>query len=425
MEPTLRLLGEYIGQLGQDQYRPQRKWLWDMVSGIFESRSLMLSEIGRALREDTQLLYTEKRLSRNLNSGRLDEEALLQRHLQQVATMTTRDNGRGVVVAVDRTDLSKPYANLEHGMEDVCWVYDGSEGRPTIGYPVVQVEAHLPNGNQCPVLYRAFSYKTAGKGGETAEFLAGIEAAAPHVGREAWWVMDRGFDRLEMFLGLERLQLRWITRLKIGGDYPRRLADVDGVVNEAWTMAWRTPVRHQMTVRGGRRRKFRDVKLGIGVRKVRLVDGEGHAVGPVLSLLVVHGFGKEPTVLLASEYVASGAAAAEAVEAYIRRWKCEEATRSMKDSRGWGVRMEDLRALSFVGVRRLVLLATIAYGFVAWLRDKAAGVAAKVAEAVLAFGRPPADIRYRLVRGLGDALRRLTHWARRRSRNDGWSPPRW
>lgn len=61
----------------------------------------------------------------------------------------------------------------------------------------------------------------------------------------------------------------------------------------------------------------------------------------------------------------------------------------MKESRGWGVRMEDLRAPTFRGVRRLVVLACMAYGYMAELQDQAKNVVERVVAKVKAFGKVP------------------------------------
>ena len=131
----LYALGDLCVDISRDLHRPQRKWIRDMILGIYRSESLMLSEIGRKLDEDTRLIHTEKRFSRNLNSDRLDDKDLLRRHLELASRATMKDNGEGVVTAVDYTDLAKPSADLHTGMELVCRCRVGSKG--TIGtYPL-------------------------------------------------------------------------------------------------------------------------------------------------------------------------------------------------------------------------------------------------------------------------------------------------
>lgn len=56
--------------------KPRRKFFREMLYGILTSGSLMLTEIGRKLEDGTSdLFYTVKRLSSNLNSEAFDRGA--------------------------------------------------------------------------------------------------------------------------------------------------------------------------------------------------------------------------------------------------------------------------------------------------------------------------------------------------------------
>ena len=412
-------LADFCLEAGEGQYIPQQKWIRDMIAGMIQSGSVMLSEIGRALDEQTddgsprELNHTEKRLSRNLNSDRFDDEALKARHRALVSKFTKRNDGEGIVCAVDFTDIEKKRANLdpEKGMEGVCLKWDGSEKEATPGFPVVQVEAHLPDGNQLPVVLHPFSYLEPGitKGSQTKVFLDQIAQAAPAVGSRAWWVLDRGFDNIRYFDGLDGIGLRWICRLQHAIKNQRDLFMADGRRLSVEDAALETIPRFKMDAQPGRARaRHRKViKLEIGFRKVYLSDMKNNPrpVGKARTLIVVYGFGKTPIVTLVSEYIEGKAAILEATRAYGRRWKAEEATRSAKDSRGWGVRLEDVRALTLRGIRRLVLLAALVYAFLATLRDVGGELLDFVARAVRVFSEAP-DIRYRLFRGLSEVLAR-------------------
>lgn len=416
-------LGEVCADLSRDQYVPNQRWIADMVKGMCISRSPMLSEIGRALEEETaegdprRLIHTEKRLSRGLNSDRLDDLALRRRHLERVSRWTRRADGEGTVIAVDYTDLSKPYANRERGMEGVGACWNGSDHETGTGYPVVQIEADMGD-VQAPVILHPFSYDEIAKSSQTNVFLDQIRIAAPYVGKRAWWTSDRGFDNTRYFNGLDALDLRWICRLQYAIKNQRDLFVADWRCLSVEDAALEVIPRFKMEITAGRKRAKGSgkatIKLEIGHRKVYLSDQKNpaHAVGKARTLIVVWGFGKTPLALLASEHLEGKAAILEAARAYGRRWKCEEATRAMKDSRGWGVDLEDVRALTLRGIRRLALLAAILYAFLATLRTDAAELVERAIGLVPAFGDCPPDPRYRLFRALGELIRR----AARRSR---------
>ena len=158
----LSVMRRFVAHLEEDQHKAQQRWLRDMFAGIVMSRSLMLSEIGRSLNETARdgtrrrLIHTEKRLSRGLNSDRLDDEAIRRVLLERAGRLTLRDDGDGVVVAIDYTDLAKPYARPQQprGMELACKCHDGSRGSVSMGYPIVQIEASLPGGATLATSFR-------------------------------------------------------------------------------------------------------------------------------------------------------------------------------------------------------------------------------------------------------------------------------
>lgn len=224
------------------QFLPNAKWLRDMLLGTARAGSLTLTEIGRALGEDCALHQTEKRLSRGLNSSRFNDEALEARRWTVVEEFTMARDGEGVVIAVDYTDLSKPRANIkDQGMEGVCFTWDGSKGERGPGFPVVQIEAVTPDGLYVPVVQELFSHQRYGfdtrytpAGSLTTSqnqvFSRQIERAAPHIGRRAWWVFDRGFQDTKLMCALDGLGLRWMIRMKVGDGVrnPQSLFTADG-----------------------------------------------------------------------------------------------------------------------------------------------------------------------------------------------------
>lgn len=397
-----------------------------MLFGMFGG-STLLSEIGRRLKETEEdgtprrLIHTEKRLSRNLNSDRLDEKALYQRHLERSATRLRASDGEDVVVAVDYTDFSKPRANLEHGMEHVCVCHDGSKNVQAPGYPVVQLEASLPGGNHLPIESYPFSFREPGFKSQPQTFLDRIAIAAPYVGKRAWWTFDRGFDSFRMFEGLDALSLRWVIRLQSTARYPRWLRQADGTEGSCAELANNLPCPYSLDIPRGRGRKRTTLRLTFGIVRITATrDNEAEKKDQIVpcdrSMVVVRGFGEQPLVMLASEFNGLSRDAALVIfNVYRRRWKAEEATRAAKDSRSWGIRLEDLRALKLRGIRRMALLALLLYAFLTELREDGKEAVADLARAVQCFGPIPPDARYRMVRAIGNILdglgvRELLRW---------------
>ena len=224
--------------------------------------------------------------------------------------------------------------------------------------------------------------------------------------------MDRGFDNRRMFKGMTAIGVRWICRLKVNAG-ARHFVDSTGRDETVMDIVCRVVDRWNIKLRTGRRGRVLNLKFGS--RKVWMRNEYGKRIGAAMTLVVVWGFGKDPLALLVSEPSASRGFASEVVHAYLRRWRCEEASRAMKDSHGWGVRVEDIRALTIRGVQRLATLAiAICLMMTEMLLADAPELTVLLVAVRLFSGRPP-DATYRLLRGMGVTFAKIPRWLSR-----GW-----
>ncbi len=67
---TRKKLNSFVDRIATGQRKPQRKFIADVLRGLYIAKDCMLSEVGRALREPKRLIHTERRLSRELMSER-------------------------------------------------------------------------------------------------------------------------------------------------------------------------------------------------------------------------------------------------------------------------------------------------------------------------------------------------------------------
>ncbi|MCF1618461.1 hypothetical protein LQF63_12725, partial [Tetragenococcus koreensis] len=109
---------QFSQKLAQGLAKPDQKFIFDMVFGIVKSRSPLLSDIARALEEDTRLLYTVKRLS-NRGADFDDFQGLHQNYLQSIQSHLQED----MLVIVDNSDITKPFGEQ---FEALARVHDGS-----------------------------------------------------------------------------------------------------------------------------------------------------------------------------------------------------------------------------------------------------------------------------------------------------------
>jgi len=99
-----RLCG-FVRHISDGHSLPAHHFLVDALTGLITSGDVKLSEWGRALNEDVDLIYTEKRLSRWMGSDRIDDESLMEAYRTKIGPKL-----RNHVIAVDGTDVIKPAA---------------------------------------------------------------------------------------------------------------------------------------------------------------------------------------------------------------------------------------------------------------------------------------------------------------------------
>ena len=131
-------LASFMGKVFTHFSKPETRFVEDCIYGIQASGDAMLSSIVRATDDDIRPIYTEKRLSRNLDSDGIGDSvaaAVLKAGAASVRSDT--------LLLVDPTEIRKEFA---HAMEYLTRVRDASrsskEGRDVI------VNIRLPRSGQ-------------------------------------------------------------------------------------------------------------------------------------------------------------------------------------------------------------------------------------------------------------------------------------
>ncbi|WP_375742697.1 transposase [Corallococcus interemptor] len=395
----------YVEAVGGRLYRPNRRFLRDALFGLLENRSSLLSNIGRALDEPRKLIHTEKRLSRGLSSTRYDDAAVEADYLKLVAPLLRDERYPRPTIAVDLTDITKPRARK---MPYLAKVHDGSRGELGNGYDIISVEAVGVQGRRIPLMSRLFSSKSPEYKSHSTSYMPVVRAVAQHVPKDAFWAFDIGFDSQDRFDDFNAMGLRYAVRLKFEGK--RTLFTPLGNVNPS-ELATRCPrpYRHRIRRLQGRRTPIHHVEVG-WVSDVYLQHYKpgGNATkshgATRYSVVFASGglFGQKPLAIITNENVRTAEDASRVVDAYLDRWGIEEANRFVKQ----GFDLEDVRALTWTGLRRMVQLVYLAYGFLALLVHGPRMQVERLAATFKAFGPVPMYLYYRLLEGIGRVLRR-------------------
>jgi len=357
-----------------------------MVYGIQASESVVLTEVARTLEEPISIKKIEERLSRNLQRPEL--EGVVQDNLLRMAQGHI---GKDTLLIIDPSDLSKKYAKK---MEYLATVRDGSAHDLAQGYWMLHIiGAEVGSNTMVPLYHRLWSSDAPGHISENDEILRGIDAVAKHVGKRGIFVCDRGGDRINLFEPILERQLRFLFRL-VGN---RHLVFNKNTL-PAEQIAWHCPCPFRTTVTRIKDGKEKTYELRFGYRKVRLPER-----AEPLFLLVVHGLGEVPLMLLTNEPLRrSFKWVWRMVRAYLKRWCIEETIRYIKTCYD----LENVRVLTYKGLQNLMPLVLSATFFAACVLDHdarlrvMAGYIERAAKRV--FGIP--DFKYY---ALADGLRAL------------------
>jgi hypothetical protein len=336
----------FASRLTEGWAKPLRRFVGEMLYGLQAAEDVKVSNIARSLAEKVRLIKTENRLCRNL--ARVDLTDRINRYLVWEGAGAVQAD---TVLALDLGDLRKAYAKA---MEHLATVRDGSTGELANGYWLCEVIAAHPYGDRIVPLYgELYSCAAEGFQSENAILLRAIEHVSQATGGRGLWAMDRGGDRREILIPLLDKRLRFVVRSQ--GD--RHVVLPSGrkyAVREAARWCATDTERVVEVERDGRRTRL---VLRLGVMPVKLPE---RRYTP-LHLVVIRGFGAEPILLLTNLAPERGRDYATFVaDAYLTRWKCEEAYRFVKQA----YRLEDVRVRSYVALRNVYALVTAVLYFV-------------------------------------------------------------
>jgi hypothetical protein len=317
----------------------RRAFLTDMVTGLIGAGHVHLTAVARALGRGTAKVHpAEKRLSRHLGSEHWDMSPAADELLRRSAAWVTADT----LLVADTTDLAKYYAKA---MEGLGRVHDGSdpEGRTAPGYCVFEAHVRVGRWQLFPLLVEPRKVYAGAPTGENAEILAHVLRAHEAAGRRGTWVLDRGFDRRELFGPLVRNGVAFVVRRR--GDRLVRAAD-GRVLSVAALAAEQVCPRPRRWPRGGAA-----VAVAVWLPEV----------GDQPFLLVVgwrYPNSERPLIVLVSPAARGrGRTARWFVRAYLRRWGVEDATRGIKQH----FTLEAFLVRTWRAIRRLLWLVAWAF----------------------------------------------------------------
>src|SRR5699024_6073940 len=124
---TKRSIFNFTSKLSKGMQKPNRNFMMDILFGLGKGKSVLLSNIARALEEPIETIQTVKRLSNRLDEFH-EENKLLTNYEESIKPfLNEKDN----LILVDASEIVKPASTK---MEALGRVRDGSTGKIEDGY---------------------------------------------------------------------------------------------------------------------------------------------------------------------------------------------------------------------------------------------------------------------------------------------------
>jgi hypothetical protein len=235
--------------------------------GISLRREVMLSAIGRSLRDPASVHKVEDLLSRMASTPHFDDEKQQPNFLKTVGPLTRRLR----VVAVDLADIQKPHA--EH-RELLQTVRDGSTGELGPGYWLFEVTATDDQHPTLPLMTELLSTAHGDFESQAKQVRLYLEKVQPHVHPWALWVCDRGFDGDRYLRTLDNLALHWVVRQR--GNRHIEIGERSRLMK---TLAAGLELKHATMVQAIRQRRLRQHRLLFTYVPVDLPDVTDRPLG--------------------------------------------------------------------------------------------------------------------------------------------------
>ena len=311
---TKRDILNFCNKISKGTFKPIRKLTSDMVYGLLSSKSCLITDISRELKEDIKLSNTVDRLSNRLLNIDLDEKVTIKNNYYKEVMKYFPEEY--VIVLNDDTDLNKEYSSK---LEDLCVIRDASSQveRFVNGYKVCEYTA-LSEIKKTPIslyskIYSTISDDFKSENDETIQGENEVIRVLNEYGRKPIFIRDRGYDSNEFLVKDIKEDNKFVTRLK-GNRY----------------LLFKGKKRIVESVAKSRKGKINtklmyhkeNKECSISYTRVELPACNGKEI----SLVTIHGLKEDgmPMMLLTNLEVKDKSSAEHIVRLYFLRWRIEE-----------------------------------------------------------------------------------------------------
>lgn len=331
--------------------KPRTKFIMDMQYGIGKSKSCLISEISRALDEDTKLSYTIERLCDNLTNMTEDEEKIIyDNYIDEIKDLLHDEP----IALFDDSDIAKKYGKK---FEDLDKVIDASDpDKKTVnGYHVCEAVVLTKNEMQPISVYsKIYSCKSNGFKSMNNYTRDSIDAVRNITSRRCNMIFDRGYDDNKIIDYVDSNGDNFVIRMK-----DNRKFLFKGKMKNCAVEASKRKGKVRMEL------WFDDnIKKEVYVSHTKVVFPYNKKN---YELVFVYGLSEDkPMILLTNRSIHSKKDVIKVVRLYFYRWRIEEYFKAKKQEYDF----ENMRIRTLKGINNLNLLLTVHMGHIGILIEK-------------------------------------------------------
>ena len=400
-------LSSFCKKTSEGLSKPKQKFIKDMLMGLCGTGSPSVHNISKFIQDNVSTKSSSERLYRNLSHNDYVEhiDNMLLKLVKPYITDET-------IFIVDKSDIAKPYAKKMEGLQKI---YNGSEGKSTNGYLLVNIVAYTPNKDSY-LLLPIFSHLIApNMEYDSAKQImqdAIIDMELAFNGKGTY-VFDRGFDDRKLIEFLSNKGIQYVIRGNCDRAVKEGFEEINfnKIVNE---------MKFNYELPGLKENElFQCATRRINVRtddhpskKSRTVE-----VSLVVSRIFRKGFQKRNDFYLlcdfASQEMPDLKLVAKAIAVYKKRWAIEEVHRQMKQSMRW----ENMRLGSYQGMKNLNALMALALFFIYMSKKYIAEFAANFPKMINYkkedLSMPKEFIYYRIAEVISECIKFIVQYKRK------------
>lgn len=340
---------EFVSKLCKKFGKVETKFIIDMVNGINQKNSIVLSEIARTIGDKVNIKKTVDRFARHLD---LFSDVYSKQLEENYVNLVNPYIHNKKLYFVDGSDIVK---NQYTKFENKGHVLDGSkEHSKAFGYNLYDI-ATIDNSNQpISLVSELFSSKDEDYGSNNLRWIDYIQNTIKNYGTGTI-IADRGFDSGILYDKIIKLGCDFIVRVN-----QRDICYVNGEKDSIKSIVEKTKGKYAIT----RKIKGKKFNLKVSYKQITIKSNDAKDLkNKIMTLVIVKGFSDNTEqahkdsslVLLTSKLVVGKNEVIDVVNNYTSRWKIEEYFRYKKQQ----FKLENVRVRRYKRLQALNRILTI------------------------------------------------------------------